>query len=238
VLALARNLVGYVLAADLINLRDYSSADDKAFRSWLDEVRGESLGGCANLVECHETHPNNWGTLSGASRIAADIYLGDDSDLEHAATVFRGWVGDRKAYAGFQWDDVSWQCDPSAPVGINPPGCVKKGRLLDGVLPDDQRRSGAFRWPFRKENYVYTALQGALVQAYLLSRRGYDAFGWSSRALRRAYTWLNVVASFPATGNDAWEPWLVNSVYGTHFPAPSPAAPGKNVGYTDWTHGN
>jgi hypothetical protein len=186
VLALARNLVGYVLAADLINLRDYSSADDNAFRSWLDDVRGERLGSCDSLTVCHETRPNNWGTHSGAGRIAADIYLGDDSDLVRAATVFRGWLGDRKAYAGFHWGDRSWQCDPSAPVGINPAGCTRNGRLLDGVLPDDQRRSGGFRWPARKENYVYEALQGALVQAYLLNRRGYDAFSWSSKAILRA----------------------------------------------------
>jgi hypothetical protein len=237
VLALGRNLVGYVLAADLIDLHSYSAADDKAFRSWLSGVRTEQLGQCGSLVQCHETNPNNWGTHSGASRIAADIYLGDTSDLKRAATVFRGWVGDRSAYAGFQFADLSWQCDPSQPVGINPAGCLKKGRLLDGVLPDDQRRSGGFRWPPRKENYVYEALQGALVQAYLLSRQGYDAFNWEDKALRRAFTWLYVIDLFPAVGDDAWEIPLVNHVYGTHFLVLGPSEPGKNVGYTDWAFG-
>jgi hypothetical protein len=237
VLALARNLVGYVLAADLIDLHSYSAADDKAFRSWLAGTLHEQLGQCASLVQCHETNPNNWGTHSGASRIAADIYLGDSGDLRRAATVFRGWVGDRSAYTGFQFDDLSWQCDPSAPVGIDPAGCLKKGRLLDGVLPDDQRRSGGFRWPPRKENYVYEALQGALVQAYLLSRQGYDAFNWQDKAIRRAYTWLYLVDLFPATGDDSWQIPLVNHVYGTHFLAVGSTSPGKNVGYTDWAFG-
>jgi hypothetical protein len=237
VLALGRNLVGYVIAADLIDLHSLSASDDKAFRSWLGGTLHESLGQCGSLVECHETNPNNWGTHAGASRIAADIYLGDRGDLARAAAVFRGWVGDRSAYAGFHFDDLSWQCDPAAPVGINPSGCLKKGKLLDGVLPDDQRRSGAFRWPPRKENYVYEALQGALVQAYLLSRQGYDAFGWQSKAIRRAYTWLYLVDLFPAVGDDAWQIVLVNRVYGTHFLTVGPAGPGKNVGYTAWSHG-
>jgi hypothetical protein len=29
---------------------------------------------------------------------------------------------------------------------------------------------------------------------------------------------------------------LVNRFYGTAFPAPVPAEPGKNIGFTDWTH--
>lgn len=237
VLALGRNLVGYVIAADLIDLHSLSASDDKAFRSWLAGAVRENLGQCGSLVDCHEANPNNWGTHAGASRIAADIYLGDNADLARAATVFRGWLGDRSSYSGFSFDDVSWQCDPSSPVGINPAGCVRKGRLLDGVLPDDQRRSGGFRWPPPKQNYVYEALQGAVVQAYLLSRQGYDAFGWQNNAIRRAYTWLYVVDLFPAKGDDAWQIPLVNKVYGTRFPVLSPVAPGKNVGYTDWSFG-
>src|SRR5256885_1814747 len=61
-LALGRNLVGYVLAADLINLHDYSPTDDQAFRSWLTAVRTEPMtGGPANLIDCHNSRPNNWG---------------------------------------------------------------------------------------------------------------------------------------------------------------------------------
>ena len=43
----------------------------------------------------------------------------------------------------------------------------------DGVLPDDQRRSGGFVWPPTKENYVWEALQGAIAQAVILHRAGF-----------------------------------------------------------------
>ena len=76
--------------------------------------------------------------------------------------------------------------------------------MTDGVLPDDQRRSGVFRWPPSHENYVYEALQGALVQAVILQRAGYDAFNWQDKALLRAFRWLRDVTEYPATGDDTW----------------------------------
>ena len=44
-LALGRNLVSYVIAADLINLREYSPSQEATFRAWLQAVRTEWLGG-------------------------------------------------------------------------------------------------------------------------------------------------------------------------------------------------
>jgi len=180
--------------------------------------------------------PNNWGTHAGASRVAADRYLGDKADLARAAKVFQGWLGDRSAYAGFTYGDLAWQAHPDAPVGINPKGATKNGQSIDGVLPDDQRRAGGFTWPPQKENYVWEGLQGAVVQAELLHRAGYDAWNWSDKALLRAVLWETNVARFPAQGDDAWQVWLVNHAYGTTFPT-STATSGKNMGFTDWMYG-
>ena len=228
-LALGRNLLGYVLAADLIGYRDARFVD------WVDRVRTRELDG-RTLVSTHEDRPNNWGTHAGASRIAAALYLGDQADLKRSADVFAGWLGDRGRYAGFDYGDLDWQCNRSRPVGINPAGCTIDGRDVGGVLPDDQRRAGGFQWPPSKENYVYEALQGAVVQAELLHRAGYPAWQWSNRALVRAMTWLYEVADFPAEGDDTWIPHLVNRATGSSFAAPSPSQPGKHIGYTGWTH--
>ena len=122
-------------------------------------------------------------------------------------------------------------------MGVNQPGTAKQGHSIDGVLPDDQRRGGSFQWPPPKENYVYEALQGALAQAVILHNAGYDVWNWEDRALLRAFQWLHEQAEFPAEGDDTWQPHLVNFYYGTRFPAPIPSRPGKNVGWTDWTHG-
>lgn len=233
-LALGRNLMGYVLAADLVGL---PKELDQEFRDWLRDVRYRRYPSGKTLIFTHEDRPNNWGTAAGASRIAIAGYLGDEEDMERAAQVFKGWLGDRDAYHGFKYKQVDWwQADPENPVGINPPGSTKQGHSIDGVIPDDMRRSGPFKWPPAKENYVYTSLEGALAQAVLLHRAGYPVFQWEDEALLRAYQWLYDEANFPAVGNDTWQPYLINCVYDTELPSTSPARTGKIVGYTDWTH--
>ena len=171
--------------------------------------------------------------------MAVAVYLKDEKELAQAAHVFKSWLGDRNSYAGLRYGaDSSWQSDPKNPVGINPKGARKKGRNIDGVLPDDQRRAGSFSWPPPKENYVYEALQGALTQAVILHRAGYDAWNWGDRALLRAYKWLNEVASYPAQGDDTWQTFILDHYYGTSYSKGlSTSNFGKNIGFTDWTHG-
>jgi hypothetical protein len=231
-LALGRNLVGYVIAADLVGLPPLV---DSVFRGWLEDLLDMELEG-RTLRSTHEDRPNNWGTHAGASRAAVAVFLQDWDELEQAALIFKGWLGDRSAYAGFTYRELWWQSDPAQPVGINAAGATKQGHSIDGVLPDDQRRGGPFAWPPPKENYVYTALQGALVQAVILHRAGYDVWNWEDRALLRAFQWLHAEADYPAVGDDTWQPHVVNFFYGTSFPAPIPSRPGKNAGWTDWTH--
>lgn len=232
-LALGRELAAYVIAAELVSLPPDKNV---IFRAWLRRTLTEPLDG-ESLRATHERRPNNWGTHAGASRAAVAAYLGDMVELQRTALVFKGWLGDRTAYAGFSFGELSWQCDGMRPVGINPAGCMKGGHNIDGVLPDDQRRGGIFAWPPLQENYVWEALQGAIVEAEILNRLGFDTFNWSNKALLRAVTWLYQQDAFPATGDDTWEPHIINFRYGSRFLAPVPTHPGKNMGWTDWTHG-
>ena len=232
-LALGRELAAYVIAADLVKL---PPASNVIFRAWLTRTLAEPLDG-ESLRATHERRPNNWGTHAGASRAAVAAYLGDMVELNRTALVFRGWLGDRTVYAGFKFGDPAWQCDATKPVGINPAGCIKVGHLVDGVLPDDQRRAGIFVGPPPKENSVWEAMQGAVVQAEILKRFGFDTYNWSNKALLRAMNWLYLQDGFPAAADDTWEPYLINYRYGTHFAAPLPSKPGKNMAWTDWTHG-
>lgn len=237
-LALGRELVAYVIAADLVALSDFDPVFDEAFRTRLAELRVTATSdGPLTLQACHEERPNNWGNHCGASLAAVAAYLGDDVGLDRVAAVFRGYLGDRSAYAGFNYgSDLSWQADPANPVGINPAGATKDGHVIDGVLPDDQRRCGSFQWPPCETDYAWEGLQGAVAMAWILHRQGYAAFEWSDAALYRAVSWL-YGQGMPAAADDTWQPHLINWVYSTDFPAPVPARSGKNVGWTDWTHG-
>ncbi len=227
-LGLSRELGAYVISADLINLKQADTGLDGSFRNWLRKV-------LPTLKAVHERRPNNWGTNAGGSRIAAALYLGDQTEVNRAAQVFKGWLGDRSSYSGFTWGDLSWQCNSNTPVGINPVGCTKQGHSIDGVLPDDQRRCGSFTWPPCATDYSWGGMMGAAMQAELLYRAGYDTWNWSDKALLRAAQWLYAVGQ-PATGDKEWIAWVINKRYGSNLNAPSPVGAGKNMAWTDWTH--
>ncbi len=231
-LALGRNLVSIVIAADLVGL---PVRNNETFRDWLAALLYRDFDG-RTIVSTQADRPNNWGTHAGAARLAIALYLNDMRELQAAAQIFKGYLGDRNSYAGFDYGDLDWQADPDNPVGINPKGALKQGHSIDGVLCDDQRRGGDFQWPPPKENYVYEGLQGALAQAVMLHRAGFDVWNWEDMALFRAFQWLYEQANFPAEGDDTWQPFLVNYYYHQDFSAPQVSSPGKNVGWTCWTH--
>jgi len=235
-LALGRELLAYVLAADLVGL---PPAEDATFRNWLRNMLTKDIND-QTLRSSHELRPNNWGTHCGATRVAIARYLGDATELERTARVFKGWLGDRNTYKDFSYsaNELAWQADPDAPVGINRLGTTIQGHSVDGVLPDDQRRSGPFTWPPPKENYVYGALQGALMHAIILYRAGYNVWSWENQALLRAVKWLYNEADYPADGDDEWLIHIINYFYKTNFPAPFPCEAGKNAGWTDWLYGS
>jgi outer membrane biosynthesis protein TonB len=231
-LGVARNFTPLVLTADLIGYRDAAWMGwVSRMRTWANPDRGYTI------VSMHEKRPNNWGTHAGAGRIAADLYLGDRTDLARAAAVFRGYLGDRAAYAGFVFGtDLTWQCDPLRPVGINPAGCTRSGMSIDGIIPDDMRRGGSLPTVGTDGvSYTWEGLQGVLLQAELLSRAGYAAWDWEDRAVYRAFRRINALGH-AASGDDLWQPWLIDRRFGTDYAALA-SRPGKSFGFTDWLYG-
>ena len=234
-LGIARGVAPLALTADLIDFRESS------WVTWLGKLRTwPNPDRAFTLISMHEGRPNNWGTHAGAGRIAVDLFLGDTADLARAARVFEGWLGNRSAYAGFSYGDLEWQANPSAPVGINPKGAMKNGVNIDGIIPDDMRRGqmdGKY-FPSLGQHgidYTWEALQGVMLQAELLTRAGYPAFGWQDQAPARAMARINALG-YPAIGDDSFIPWMVNFRYGTKY-ATSTARPGKSFGFSDWLYG-
>ncbi len=233
-LAVARNLVSYILAADLVGLSDQ---DDERFRGWIRETMKTKFEG-RTLTEIHELRPNNWGAMAGATRIAAASYLGDKKEIERAAGVLRGYLGDRSFHHEFRFSsNRTWQFDPSAPVAINPAGAIKDGILIDGAQPEEMRRASDFRWPPPANDYPWEGLQGLVVQAELLHRQGYDAWSWSEMAIYRAARFLFSAGLIP-DGDDRWVVPLINARCKCSFPVDTNATFGKNMGWTLWTHGS
>lgn len=243
-LPISRNATSYVIAADLIDLAGYDAAKAASFRTWIGELRTLPYDG-DSLTAAHEGLATNHGTMAGAARAAIAAYLGDTATLTRVARVFRGWLGDRSSHVFSRYPPGSetFMPDPAQARPVNPAGSVKGGHDVDGVLPAEWARCGAFQWPPCYTDYAWGGLSGAVVQAELLRRSGHDAFQWEAQALRRAYQRLSEQAQDDPVwwdeathGDDSWQPWLANFAYGTSFAAVSPTRPGKNMGWTDWTH--
>lgn len=236
-----RNLVSYVIAADLIDLANYDPELDEEFRDWIGElIYVEWADG--SVVQEHQRRANNHGHMAGSSRAAVAVYLEDEAELLRTARVLKGVLGDREAYAGFSFrQDLSWQADPEQPVAINPPGSVKDGLNIDGAQPEEMRRGCSFTVPPCHTDYPWEGLQGIVVQAMILHRQGFDVWNWEDQAILRAVHFIErLQEEFPfdgwwAEGDDTWVPWVINDVYGTDFRT-DPAQRGKNMGWTDWTH--
>ena len=267
-LPVARNILSYVLAADLIQLDRLEPAAEASFQTFLRKVQAQEWSHGRTLQKTHELRPNNEGLVAGASRIAIDMYLNtarSHADLRAAKNVFRAWLGAQGLHSGFVFGaDLSWHVDAFFPRGINPDG-IKNGFNIGGALPDDMRRtfdpvdpgdpdccpSVGDTFPACygvRTNYVWEALQGAVMQAHLLARCGYPAFSWRTNALDRAMNWLYTGYGFPpeisidgstcqtstSLSDDTWVPFITDAYYGTQRALTLGGKPGKNCGFADW----
>jgi hypothetical protein len=202
--------------------------------------------------------PDRSGQFSLADLTA--FYADPQLELNEVARMFEGYLGNRSRYDGYDFatldissGDDDWQHNTNESFnsgtgngyGINPQGSTRDGNSIDGVMPDDQRRSGGFSWPPPKENYVYTGMSGIVVAAAILARQGFDVWNWENQAIKRSWEWLHTPhfpggTTFPCTdsaagSNDGWQAWIVNQAYGTDYPKSS-SSTGFNMAWTEWTH--
>jgi hypothetical protein len=231
VLSVSRQLAGYAGAADLVGYRD------PAFTSWIGGMRTKDIGNhgrWTTISGTSENTANNWGTWAMATRVAISAYLGDRADLQRAATVFRGFTGDRAAYAGFQPTgdfQAAWACG-SDWVPINPAGCGDRS----GALVEDISRSGGTTPDSTGLTYSWEALGGATLTARLLQRAGWtDVWQWSDNALLRAAEFLEAHGGYaPRYQANQYIPHEINAAYGTTLGPVATPGHGRQFGFTDW----
>jgi hypothetical protein len=239
-LALGRNLAAYVISADLIKLSTLDATAYQKFRTFLTNVRIWENSEGRSLISCHEERPNNWGTMCGASRIAADIYLKDTTDLDRAVKIYKGFIGDRTSYSGFQWEDplvFTWMCDTNNPRPVNPVGCIKNGHDLSGAVVDDVRRGGTFTWPPTDTLYSWGGYSALLAQAEMLKRAGYDSYNWESQAVLRGMKFVATNMADSASAAVDWVPFVINKQYNATYPTVSTRGGyGRLLDWTAWTH--
>jgi hypothetical protein len=245
-LALGRQLMAYVLAADFAEL---GGTADATFRTWLGTIRRKIIGGHGiwnSLFRTHVLSATNWGAYAGASRIAADLYLGDRTDLASAIKVTQGFLGYRGAFRfsdKLSWAAKTWSCAPTNYTPVNGV-CTKRGINVSGAVVADISRGGSLRWPPGTTGIQYQldSIQGMGMQLELLYQNGYTgAYAWTDRALKRM---ASIVTRSRASGGTGWNatlasrqmPWLLNKRYSLRLPT-RPSLMGRAIGFTDWLWG-
>lgn len=250
VLAAGRQIGTYVIAADLIKLRNYDLTADTEFRAWLVLIRTTDIGTHGrwkNLQYTCENAAGNWNTFACASRIAASIYVGDTADVKRSSLIIRALLGERSVYpadapgvdgyfehtAGYL---ASWSCKDSTWMGVNP-NCSKSGVNISGVLVEDASRGGGC-CVLKGDGIMYSweALQGLFVSTELLYRTGNygNPYTWSNNSLKRSLNFLQK-SGWAVTNPATYVPWLANARYSTSFPTKT-GGNGRIMGWGDWLY--
>lgn len=251
-LALSRNLPSYIIAADVINLRDGTDGGNGTrWAQYVNFIRSKK--NCRNngsvpeynLSESHDNGSSNGDALAGGARIAAALYLGDKAEVEKAWQTYQRYSGDLTKCptcnpnfnaAGISW---SYTTDASKQVAVNPAGSTKNGHRVDGAIINDQGRGGGFSWPPGYTQYPWEGMQGYILQAELLSRAGYPSYFVQNNAPLRTLDYQYYLSQqFGAQwmNNEPWVTWVINKAYGQHYPVLPTNGGGKNMSWTDWTH--
>jgi len=171
ILNLSWYLPGWIIAADLIeDYKGWSAADKRTFQEWLATE-------AYRKVEWASDHrSNNWGSAGSATAAMIADYLNgsgialvgwDDEERESAEAFERAKRRQIDRLNGNLYMD-NYGCPDSRGEGIRPDGGIpwELGR-------GKSRCSG--RWIVKKDDswtYTMTFLQGALMHAELLLRRG------------------------------------------------------------------
>ena len=232
VLAMGRQLGGYVMAADFANYRDAS------FTTWLEGILDKNVGGHSRWFKLRATaydSANNWGTFALASVTTADIYLNKSSDIDKDWEVFsgygvpHGWPFNTGAEYNEQWSCIPIDSTGNLPIAINTP-CVKEGINLDGAPVQDASRS-----PFGTySGYIQESLQGYVVMAQLFERTGRNGWAVNDGQICRAAQFGDRSGRLNVSGVSYYVSFMANPFCGLNLPTKTPTSGGRMFGFSDW----
>lgn len=229
ILGLSRQLTSYAIAADVADC----SVDKAGWRRVLDKV-GEGHSGGNTVLTVADRSANNWGAMARAAAVATGALIEDDSVVVRVIGAYRAYTG-QSPNSTLQFTDTNWHAG-SPQAGINAPGASRDGHTLDGVIPEDQRRTGEYSWPPAKGNYPWGALTATAVTAEILDHIDPNIGAWASRSSApvRAGRWLDGPDANPADGNDCPSTFLLNA-HGAGIRTCTTAV-AQDIGFTQWTH--
>jgi hypothetical protein len=168
-----------------------------------------------------EERPNNWGSHAFGSLCAIYRYLEDSTALSQIRDYWmRGVLGPNPGYK--YGEDLSWHLDVENVRLFNPKGAMKKGMIVDGIIPDDMRRGGSFKEPPGSTGYAWGFMNGQIMAARILERAGMSIWAVGDSAIYRAAYCLQVrfenkYGGWAAKGDDEWMLPFLDEAYDTRW---------------------
>lgn len=236
ILAMGRQLGGYVLAADFVGYRD------PAFISWLETIVNQNVGGHSRWYVLRFTaydSASNWGVHALTSVTTVDIFLNRTADIEKDWKVFSsygvpyGWPFNKASSYNEQWSCIPTGSTGNLPIAINT-ACIKNGINLDGAPVEDSSRS-----PFGSySTYIHESLQGYAVMAQLWNRTGREGWTVNNSQVCRAAQFGNRAGKLNDSSVSYFVAHMANKFCGLNLPTKTPTSGGRMFGFSDYLYQN
>lgn len=250
VLPFARNVFGYVVAADLVDMPLDTVADNgETWGGFLHRARVEEFSGNARWISLEATageSASNWNAYALSSHLAISLVLGDEAAVQRDIDIYRRFLGDMTSpapafnpTAGYRWNNLgsTWDMTPTLQVGINPYSPVDQ---RGGAIILDASRSAVFpaniccQMDIAGRGYTEESLDGLVAIAMVLKARGLDFTDFENNALLRAYQFLVNHGGPSGYSNGRYLALAMNSWYGTSFDTSPGDSVARHLGYGGW----
>lgn len=250
VLPLARNLFGYVMAADLVGMPlETVTANGQTWREFLQGVRQLEFPGHTRWLTLETTAGDtagNWNAYALSSHLAVSIVLGDEAAIERDIAIYRRFLGDTnspwpafKPTSGHVWNGngSTWDMTPTLQRGINPdvPGDRRSGAIIIDVSRHTVYPSvPCCTVDLAGRAYTEESLDALLAVAMVLKARGSDFTGFEDQALRRAYEFLLANGGPSGYSNGRYLAPAINAWYGTSHDTTDGDSIARHLGFGGW----
>ncbi len=250
VLPFARNVFGYVVAADLIGLPlDTRTDNGQTWREFLVAARTRQFPGNTRWISLEKTSgdsASNWNAYALSSHLAISIALGDTAAIERDTAIYRRFLGDTTSpwpafnpTAGYRWNNNgrSWDMTATLQRGINPdtPGDARSGAIILDALRHTSLPSVRFgKLDLAGRAYTEETLDALLAINMMLKARGNDFTDFQNRALGRAYAFLARNGGPSGYSNGRFLAVAMNNLYGTTYSTTAGDSVARHLGFGGW----
>ncbi|MGD9620958.1 MAG: Ig-like domain-containing protein [Mycolicibacterium sp.] len=250
VLPFARNVFGYVVAADLVDMPlDTVCGNGLTWREFLEQARTAEFPGNVRWISLEKTageSSSNWNAYALSSHLAVSIVLGDEAAVQRDIDIYKRFLGDAASpapvfnpTAGYRWNNLgrTWDMTPTMQVGINP---YSPADQRNGAIILDASRSTLFpsiaccRMDLAGRAYTEESLDALLAINMVLKARGYDYTDFEHQALLRAYQFLVGHGGPSGYSNGRYLALAMNGWYGTAFDTSAGDSVARHLGYGGW----